>query len=65
MSVDISTGATNTAGRAREAVLETLEVSFAPEKSYAARIIGISAFAIGAIATAAAIVISKKRRAVK
>ena len=65
MSVDISTGATNTSGRARDAMLETLEISFAAEKNYAARIVGISALAIGAVATAAAIVISKKRRAVK
>ncbi len=65
MSVDISTGATNTAGRARDAALEALEVSFAPEKNYAPRIVGIAALAIGAIATAAWVVINKKRRAVK
>ena len=64
-SVDVSTGATNTSSKVRDAALETLQISFSAQKNYAPRIIGISAFALGAIATAAAIVITKKRRAVK
>jgi Na+-translocating ferredoxin:NAD+ oxidoreductase RnfG subunit len=67
-SVDISTGATNTSGRAKEAALQTLQITFAEEDGgfkYWARTTGIAAFAVGAIATATAIVINKKRRAVK
>ena len=64
-SVDISTGATNTSGRARDAALETLEISISLEKSYAPRIIGISIIAVSAIVAVTLAVINKKRRAVK
>ena len=64
-SVDISTGATNTAGRARDAALETLEISISLEKSYAPRVIGISILAVSAILSVTIAVINKKRRAVK
>ena len=64
-SVDISTGATNTAGRARDAALETLEISISLEKSYAPRVIGISILAVSAILAVTIAVINKKRRAVK
>ena len=67
-SVDVSTGATNTASKVRDAALETLNATVSEEDDgfkYTARAVGIAAFAIGAIATAAAIVINKKRRAVK
>ena len=63
--VDIETGATNTAGRVREAALEALEITLNAETTNAARIVGIVALAVSAAAVAAAVILSKKRRAVK
>ena len=64
-SVEISTGATNTAGKVRDAALEAIDISDAASDGYAPRIVGICILALGTIVSAAAIVISKKRRTVK
>ena len=64
-SVDIETGATNTAGQVRDAALEALGFFEGAKTCYAPRIIGISALVLGAIISAAAVVIYKKRRTVK
>ena len=64
-SVDIETGATNTAGKVRDAALEALGFFEGAKTCYAPRIIGISALVLGAIISAAAVVIYKKRRTVK
>ena len=62
--VDVVTGSTATSNRVIAAALETLQINVT-EKSLTPRIIGISILVAAAIGTAAAVVISKKRRAVK
>ena len=64
-SVDVSTGATNTASGVRDAVLETLKVTFDKEVNYAPRVIGIVVLVLAAASFAAVTIISKKARGVK
>ena len=64
-AVEVETGATNTAGRVRDAALESLEVDIPEESGYAPRIIGIVALALAAVGCVAYAIISKRRRTAK
>ena len=66
LSVDIATGVTNTCGRVREAMNESLCFTDAPPKAnYAPRIIGISIISVSVALAVAYAVVSKKRRGAK
>jgi hypothetical protein len=61
-SVEVETGATNTATGVRDAVAEALGVAVVKEISNAPRIVGIIILSVAVITTAAAIIVYKKRR---
>ena len=64
-SVEVETGATNTASGVRDAALEALEVEFDRGSGNVPRIVGIVILSSAAVFTAAMIVLYKKRRALK
>ena len=64
--VDVQTGATNTASKLRDAVVEAIEIGGeAVKQSNAPRIVGIAILAIGVVAITAYMIENKKRRAGK
>ena len=64
-TVDVATGATNTASGVRDAALEALGVTFDIGEGNAPRVIGIVILSLTAVCAAAMIIIYKKRRALK
>ena len=64
-SVDIETGATNTASKVRDAALEALQISLKEEMTFVPRIIGFSILSVALAITVTLLVIRKKRRTVK
>ncbi len=60
--VEIETGATNTAGRLRDAALEALKVNVRENEGPAARIIGITALVLALCGFAYYVIVLKKRR---
>lgn len=63
--VEIETGATNTAGRVRDAARESLEITIPEDGSYASRIIGIAAVVLAVGGFIAYAIIDKRRRTAK
>ncbi len=64
-SVEVETGATNTASGVRDAALEALGVTFDRGSGNAPRIVGIVILSSAAVFAAAMIILYKKRRALK
>ena len=64
-TVDVQTGATNTATGVRDAALEALGVTFDRGEGYAPRIIGIVIIALAIVIPCAFVIVEKKRRAVR
>ena len=64
-SVELATGATNTAERLRVAIGETLKFADMPDVNYAPRTVGISIMCVVAVLAAIIVIFYKKRRALK
>ncbi len=63
-SVDVECGATNTSNRLRDAIVEAVSIDVT-EESQLPRITAIVIFALAAVTVATAIILKKKRRAVR
>lgn len=65
LAVDVECGATNTAGRVRDAAIESLQVTFDEDTTYLPRILGALILSAAILTFVTLVIMKKRRRAVK